>query len=64
MDMMWGKQKKCEAIGVFAEVFGIGPTQREGLDRHSPRFTFLNPRVMALSEDSAEATSPAEINMG
>lgn len=60
-----GKQKACEIMwdgGAFAEVFGIVYPPREGLDRHSPGFTFLNLGVTALSEDSTEATSPAEIN--
>lgn len=54
--------RSCETGGAFAEVFGIVYPPREGLDRHSPGFTFLNLGVTALSEDSTEATSPAEIN--
>lgn len=47
-----GRLLRCSALSA----------PREGLDRHSPGFTFLNPGVTALSEDSTEATSPAEIN--
>lgn len=55
-----GKTKVCEMIETFVEVFGLCWPSGEGPDRHSLKFTFLNPRVRVLSEDRTEATSLTE----
>lgn len=47
-------------IETFVEVFGLCWPSGEGPDRHSLKFTFLNPRVRVLSEDRTEATSLTE----
>lgn len=56
-----GIQKHVRSLGRLLRCSALS-APREGLDRHSPEFTFLNPRVRALSEDSTVATSPTEIN--
>lgn len=60
--VFWGTQKASEIIRAFAEVSGIVCPWGKVLIVTAPGFTFLNPGVTALSEDSTEATSPAEIS--
>lgn len=57
-----GTQKACEIIRALC--WGVRHCLSRGkvLIVTAPGFTFFNLRVTPLSEDSTEATSPAEIN--
>lgn len=52
----------CEIIRAFAEVFSVVCPKGKVLIVTALGSHSLTPEVRALSEDSAEATSPAEIN--